>query len=112
MSEYVVVWDLETIPDLACVARVNLLADGDDAGARAALGDKFPKLLFHKVACIEALLAERIDGVWNVRSLGAPHMGERSEAESLQTFVDLDFHEGPLAVWPSLWENWKDRVTG
>jgi 3'-5' exonuclease len=40
------------------------------------------------VACIGALVAERIDGVWNVRSLGAPHMGERSEAELLQTFVD------------------------
>ena len=88
MSEYVLVWDLETIPDLACVARVNGLADGDDEGARAALGDEFPKLLFHKVACIGALVAERINGVWNVRSLGAPHMGERSEAELLQSFVD------------------------
>ena len=85
MSEYVLVWDLETIPDLACVARVNGLADGDDEGARAALGDEFPKLLFHKVACIGALVAERINGVWNVRSLGAPHMGERSEAELLQS---------------------------
>lgn len=88
MSEYVLVWDLETIPDLACVARVNGLADGDDEGARAALGDKFPKLPFHKVACIGALVAERINGVWNVRSLGAPHMGERSEPELLQSFVD------------------------
>jgi hypothetical protein len=35
-----------------------------------------------------ALVAKRIDGVWNVRSLGAPHMGERSEAELLQSFVD------------------------
>ena len=43
MSEYVLVWDLETIPDLACVARVNGLADGDDEGARAALGDNFPE---------------------------------------------------------------------
>src|SRR5215207_8828271 len=88
MSEYVLAWDLETIPDLACVARVNGLAVGDDEGARAALGDKFPKLPFHKVACIGALVAERINGVWNVRSLGAPHMGERSEPELLQSFVD------------------------
>jgi 3'-5' exonuclease len=34
------------------------------------------------------LVAERINGVWNVRSLGAPHMGERSEPELLQAFVD------------------------
>jgi predicted PolB exonuclease-like 3'-5' exonuclease len=88
MGEHVLTWDLETIPDLVCVARVNGLADGDDEGARAVLGDKFPKLLFHKVACIGALVAERIGGVWNVRSLGAPHMRERSEPELLQSFVD------------------------
>jgi len=67
---------------------VNGLADGDDEDARAALGDKFPKLLFHQVTCIGALVAERTHGVWNVRSLGAPHMGERSETELLQSFVD------------------------
>src|SRR5215204_4798893 len=42
MGSYVLVWDLETVPDLPCVARVNGLAEGDDDGARAALGDKFP----------------------------------------------------------------------
>src|SRR5215211_1727829 len=38
MSNYVLVWDLETVPDLPCVARVNGLAESDDDGARAALG--------------------------------------------------------------------------
>jgi hypothetical protein len=36
-SEFVLVWDLEIIPDLACIARVNRLTAGDDEGARAAL---------------------------------------------------------------------------
>jgi hypothetical protein len=40
---------------LAWLRGQNGLADGEDEGARAALGDKFPKLLFHKVACIGAL---------------------------------------------------------
>src|SRR5215216_5805805 len=88
MGSYVLVWDLETAPDLPCVARVNGLADGDDDGARAALGDKFPKLPFHQIACIGALVAERINGAWNVRSSGAPHRGERSEPELLQGLVD------------------------
>src|SRR5215217_707402 len=88
MGSYVLVWDLETVPDLPCVARVNGLAEGDEDGARAALGDKFPKLPFHQVACIGALVSERINGVWSVRSLGAPHNGERSEPELLQSFVD------------------------
>jgi hypothetical protein len=84
----VLVWDLETIPDLPCVARVHGCDEADEAAARTALGDKFPKLPFHRVACIGALNAERVEGVWQVRSLGAPHMGERSEAELLRTFVD------------------------
>ena len=66
MSNYVLVWDLETIPDLSCVARVNGLTDGDDDGARAALGEKFPKLPFHQIACIGALVTERINGVHRI----------------------------------------------
>lgn len=88
MNQYALIWDLETLPDLSCAARVNGLVDADKAGARAALGEKFPKHIFHKIACIGALIAERIHGVWHVRSLGAPHFGERREAELLQSFVD------------------------
>ena len=87
MNNHVLVWDLETIPDLPCVARVHGCPEGDDEAARQALGDKFPKLYLHKIACIGALIAERREGVWHVLSLGAPHMGERSEAEMLSAFV-------------------------
>jgi predicted PolB exonuclease-like 3'-5' exonuclease len=87
MNSHVLVWDLETIPDLPCVARVHALDEQDDAACREALGEKFPKLPFHKIACIGALIAERRDGVWHVLSLGAPHMGERTEVEILDAFV-------------------------
>lgn len=87
MNNHVLVWDLETIPDLACVARIHGFPEGDHEAARQALGDKFPKLYLHKIACIGALIAERREGVWHVLSLGAPHMGERSEAEMLSAFV-------------------------
>ena len=89
MVDHVLVWDFETVPDLLCVARVNSLDQGDEAAARAALGDKFPKLPFHKVVCIGALVAERVEGSWQVRSLGAPHVEDRCEAELLQSFVDM-----------------------
>lgn len=88
MSEHVLIWDLETIPDISAVVRVNGLGEGDEAGARAVLGVNFPKLIFHKVACIGALIAQRADDGWRIRSLGAPHLGERSETELLQSFVD------------------------
>src|SRR3712207_2555817 len=88
MGQHVLVWDLETVPDLAAVARVHGLEAGEQTKAREALGDKFPKHYYHQIACIGALVAERVDGVWQVRSVGAPHCGERSEAELLQTFVN------------------------
>ena len=40
------------------------------------------------VAVIAALLAERVDGVWHVRSLGAPHIGQRPEAELISAFAE------------------------
>jgi predicted PolB exonuclease-like 3'-5' exonuclease len=87
MSSHILVWDLETIPDLPCVARVHRLDEQNEAACREALGEKFPKLPFHKIACIGALIAERREGVWHVLSLGAPHVGGRSEAEIIESFV-------------------------
>ena len=40
------------------------------------------------MAVIAALLAERVDGIWLVRSLGAPHIGQRSEAELITAFSE------------------------
>jgi predicted PolB exonuclease-like 3'-5' exonuclease len=34
------------------------------------------------------LIAEQVDGAWQVRSLGAPHTGDRSEGELIASFVD------------------------
>src|SRR4051794_34180462 len=86
--DHVLVWDLETVPDLPCVARVNGLDGSDEEAVREKLGDKFPKHIFHQIVCIGALIAERVEGVWIVRSLGAPNISERSEAELIQSFVD------------------------
>jgi predicted PolB exonuclease-like 3'-5' exonuclease len=86
--DHLLVWDLETVPDLPCVARVHGLDEADEASARETLGDKFPKHIFHKIVCIGALIAERVEGVWVVRSLGAPNIAERSEAELIQSFAD------------------------
>src|SRR5829696_7398850 len=88
MPEFVIAWDLETVPDLSCVARVHKLDETDEDGCREALGEKFPKHIFHKVCAIAALVAERTSEGLEVRSLGAPHMGERTEAELLQGFVN------------------------
>ncbi|RYG80789.1 MAG: 3'-5' exonuclease [Alphaproteobacteria bacterium] len=85
---YVVAFDLETIPDLEAVSRIHGLDPHDDVLAQEIVGEKFCKLPLHRVACIGALIAESSDQGWIVRSLGAPHIGDRSEADLIGSFVD------------------------
>ena len=89
MSNYVIVWDLETIPDLRGFAAANGYDGKTDDEIRAALGDKFPKHIYHSIVCIGALVAHRDGGGhWIVDALGAPHVGERPEKELIAAFVD------------------------
>jgi hypothetical protein len=88
MSNHVIVWDLETIPDLKGFAAANGYGGKTDDEIRAALGDKFPKHIYHSIVCIGALVAHRDDGSWQVDAIGAPHVGERSEKELITAFVD------------------------
>ena len=55
----VIIWDLETVPDLAAAARLFDLGDTTEAQVREALGPGFPKHPLHKIACIGALVATR-----------------------------------------------------
>lgn len=86
--DHVLVFDIESVADLPCVARVHGCPEGDDEAAREALGGKFPKLIFHKIVALGALIAERREDGWHVLSLGAPHIGERTEAEMLTAFCE------------------------
>ena len=88
MSETVIVWDLETVPDLAAAGRMLHLPDAAEQEIREAMGSGFPKHPLHKIACIGALVAELQDSVWQLRALGAPHIGERSEADLISGFVN------------------------
>jgi predicted PolB exonuclease-like 3'-5' exonuclease len=83
----VIVFDLETVPDLGAVARIHGLEGRPEAEVLAALGEGFPKPPLHQIACIGALIAEWAGDHWRTASLGAPHVGERSEAEIIAAFV-------------------------
>ena len=84
----VIVWDLETVPDLAAAARLFDLENATEAEVREALGTGFPKHPLHKIACIGALVASRQPEGWRVDALGAPHIGERSEAQLIRDFIE------------------------
>jgi len=59
MNDNVIVWNLETVPDLSGFAAANQLVGKTDDEVREALGDKFPKHIYHSVVCIGAPLRVR-----------------------------------------------------
>jgi 3'-5' exonuclease len=88
VQEHIIVWDLETVPDLQGFAAASGLDGKPESDIRGELGDKFPKLTFHRIACIGALIASRTPNGWQVDAIGSPHIGERSEKDLIQAFVD------------------------
>jgi predicted PolB exonuclease-like 3'-5' exonuclease len=85
---HVLVWDIETVPDLRGFAAANSLEGRSDDEVRAVMGDKFPKHIYHSIACIGALIAHHGGNHWVVEALGAPHVGERTEKELIAAFVE------------------------
>jgi predicted PolB exonuclease-like 3'-5' exonuclease len=87
MGTNVIVWDLETIPDLKGFAAANGHEGKSDDEIRVAMGDKFPKHIYHSIICIGALVALREDSRWAIDALGAPHIGDRTEKDLISSFV-------------------------
>ena len=87
-EQTVIAWDLETIPDLPTAARMLGLGGATEAEVREVLGPGFPKHPLHKIVCIGALVASRQPEGWRMDALGAPHTGERSEADLIRSFAE------------------------
>jgi 3'-5' exonuclease len=88
MNGSIIIWDLETVPDLRGFAAANDLVGKTDVEVREAIGDKFPKHIYHSIVCIGALVARAEGDHWAVDALGAPHVGERTEKQLISAFVD------------------------
>jgi 3'-5' exonuclease len=81
----VLVWDLETIPDFGLIAEAQKTTIPK---ARELSKVEFPRLPFHKIVCIGAVVCSRSTVGWKVESIGAPSIGERSEAELVESFLN------------------------
>jgi predicted PolB exonuclease-like 3'-5' exonuclease len=75
MKPSIIVWDLETVPDLAGFAAVNDLVGRSDVEVREAIGDKFPKHIYHSIICI---VAHWEADHWAVDAVGAPSKHDTS----------------------------------
>jgi predicted PolB exonuclease-like 3'-5' exonuclease len=88
MVNSVIIWDLETVPDLRGFAAANDLVGKTDAEIREALGNKFPKHIYHSILCIGTIVAYRMNDHWIVDALGAPYVSERTEKQLITAFCD------------------------
>jgi 3'-5' exonuclease len=98
MKPSVIVWDLETAPDLGGFAAANDLVGKSEVEVREAIGDKFPKHIYHSIVCIGALVAHRKSDHWAVDALGAPHVGERTEKQLISAFCEKIAELAPQLV--------------
>lgn len=88
MPRYAIIWDLETVPDFDAIRSVNDFEGTDEEADTKFVNGKFPKHVFHKIVCIGAIVAERDEETgWKILRRGAPHCGERSEAELIRSFT-------------------------
>ena len=98
MSTSVIVWDIETIPDLRGFASAKGLVSKSHDEVRGEMGDKFPKLIYHSIVCIGAVVASWHQDGWQVSAIGAPNIGERSEKEIISAFVNRIAELSPQLV--------------
>ena len=96
----VIVWDIETVPDHDAYARANSLHGADEEEIRQAIGKKFPKPPYHSIVCIGAVIAEKVEDTWEVREISAPNIGEKSEKEIIESFLQkIDDYEPKLVAY-------------
>jgi predicted PolB exonuclease-like 3'-5' exonuclease len=97
MPSDVMVWDLETIPDIAGFARANNFVGKSADEIRAAIGDEFPKLIYHSIICIGALVATRTsNGCTGGRCTARG--SARAEKELIESFVNKIARLSPQLV--------------
>jgi predicted PolB exonuclease-like 3'-5' exonuclease len=98
LANEILVWDLETVPDLEGYARANDLIGRSSEEIRTAMGPDFPKLIYHSIICIGALVASKTGNGYQVEVVGAPHVGQRTERELIESFVNKIGQVSPQLV--------------
>lgn len=93
----VLVWDLETVPDVDGFARANGLEGLPRQEVRTAMGE-FPKSLYHSIVCIGVLAALWTHEGWQIKAIGASTVGEKSEKELIGGFLRKVEKTEPILV--------------
>jgi predicted PolB exonuclease-like 3'-5' exonuclease len=94
----ILVFDLETVPDIEGFSTAKNLHITDKTAIREMIGDDFPKLIYHKIACITALVADTSLSGYKIRGCGTQHIGNQTEKQMLKGFLDLIDHDLPRII--------------
>jgi predicted PolB exonuclease-like 3'-5' exonuclease len=87
MAADVLVFDLETVPDVTGFARAENMTRHSEREVRRQMGEKVARQLFQRIICIGSLAAKRVDGAWRPASLDSPHQPEQDERALIEGFV-------------------------
>jgi predicted PolB exonuclease-like 3'-5' exonuclease len=99
MYSSALIFDLETVPDLSGYAIANDLVGRTEQEIRDAIGDKFPKHIYHQIICIGAVIAHLGENeTWVIDSIGAPSVQDRSEQELVDAFVTKVAQQRPQLI--------------
>ena len=79
-DDTVLVFDLETVPDVEAFATAEKLTGHPAWSVRRQMGEKVARQVFQRIVCIGVLMAARAaDGAWQPTVLEASHGGDTSE---------------------------------
>ena len=87
MNDRVLVFDLETVPDVAGFARAENMTSHPEREVRRQMGEKVARQLFQRIVCIASLAVQRTDGVWRPTSLDSPHQPAENERALIEDFI-------------------------
>jgi hypothetical protein len=79
LGQSVIVWDLETVPDLAGFAAANNLVGKSDVEVREAIGDKFPK--HHRAQALQPKPFSKLIVDLRIGSCTSPRSNRRGRIE-------------------------------
>ena len=87
------------MPDIKGFAAANGLVEKSELEIREAIGEKFPKHIYHRIVCIGALIAhQEPDHHWAVDKLTTRHLGEMTEKELIAAFCNKIADLGPRLI--------------
>jgi Type III restriction enzyme, res subunit len=88
MTSSVIVWDIETVPDLRGYAAAKGLVGRPDDEVRSEMGDKFPKLIYHSIERRAGLFRDYPTDLFDLIIVDECHRGSARDDSSWRVILE------------------------